>query len=147
MTGRDMILWQGHCHVHDVISTDDLAEARAAHPGAVLLAHPECRPEVLELADVVTSTSGMLREPEKNPARSFIVATETGLLYRLGQLYPDREFVPASRRAICPNMKMTTLEKCIATLGEEFGDVEQHEVQVAKPIREKALRAVERMIQ
>jgi quinolinate synthase len=97
MTGRSLILWPGHCHVHDVISAADVEAARAAHADAVLLAHPECRREVLELADLVTSTSGMLREPAGNPARTFLIATETGLLYRLRQLYPDRTFVPVSR--------------------------------------------------
>jgi len=147
MTGRSMILWPGYCHVHDQITTGDVAAAKAAHPDAVLLAHPECRREVLELADVVTSTSGMLREPATDPARTFVIATETGLLYRLEQLYPDRRFVPASKRAICHNMKMTTLERCVATLGDEFDEAARHEVRVAPDIREKALRAVERMIE
>jgi len=147
MTGRSMILWPGYCHVHDMITTGDVEAARAAQPDAVLLAHPECRREVLEMADVVTSTSGMLREPATNPARTFIIATETGLLYRLEQLYPDRRFVPASKRAICHNMKMTTLERCVATLGDEFDDAARHEVRVAPDIRAKALRAVERMIE
>jgi quinolinate synthase len=146
MTGRRLILWPGHCHVHDVISAADVEAARAAHPGAVLLAHPECRREVLELADVVTSTSGMLRAPATDPAETFLIATETGLLYRLEQLYPDRRFVPVSTRAICPNMKMTTLQRCVDTLGEEFDEAE-HEVIVPRVIREKALRAVERMIE
>ncbi len=147
MTGRDMILWPGYCHVHDKITTADVEAAKAAHPGAVLLAHPECRREVLELADVVTSTSGMLREPATNPARTFIIATETGLLYRLEQLFPDRRFVPVSTRVVCPDMKLTTLERCVATLGDEFEDAARHEVRVAPDIREKALRAVERMIE
>ena len=94
------------------------------------MAHPESPPDVLDLADVVTSTSGMLRYPAGSDARTFIVATETGLLHRLGLLYPDRRFVPASRKAVCPNMKLTTLEKCIATLGDEFDDVLEHEVTV-----------------
>jgi quinolinate synthase len=147
-TGREdtMILWQGWCHVHDDFSVDDIVRERAAHPGAVVMAHPESRLEVLDLADVVTSTSGMLRYPAGSDARTFIVATETGLLHRLGLLYPDREFVPASRRAVCPNMKLTTLEKCIATLGDEFDDVLEHEVRVPEQTRVAALRAVERML-
>jgi quinolinate synthase len=147
MTGRSMILWPGYCHVHDKITTGDVEAAKAAHPDAVLLAHPECRREVLELADVVTSTSGMLREPATNPARTFIIATETGLLYRLEQLFPDRRFVPVSTRVVCPDMKLTTLERCVATLGDEFEDAAQHQVRVAPDIRERALRAVERMIE
>jgi quinolinate synthase len=89
----------------------------------------------------------MLRYPEGSAAATFIVATETGLLHKLGKLYPDRAFVPASRKAVCPNMKLTTLEKCVATLGEEFDDLLEHEVTVAEPIRARALRAVERMIE
>ena len=147
MTGRSMILWPGYCHVHDKITTGDVEAARATNPDAVLLAHPECRREVLELADVVTSTSGMLREPATNPARTFIIATETGLLYRLEQLFPDRRFVPVSTRVVCPDMKLTTLERCVATLGDEFGGAARHEVRVAPDIRVRALRAVERMIE
>jgi quinolinate synthase len=147
-TGREdtMILWQGWCHVHDGFRAAEIAEVMAAHPGAVLMAHPEGRREVLEMADVVTSTSGMLRYPATSAATTFVVATETGLLYRLEQLYPDRRFVAASRRAICPNMKLTTLEKCIATLGDEWDDVLEHEVSVPPQIRAAALQAVERML-
>jgi len=147
MTGRRMILWPGYCHVHDAITTAQVEAAKAAHPEAVVLAHPECRREVLERADVVTSTSGMLREPSTNPARTFIIATETGLLHRLAQLFPDRRFVPVSTHAVCPDMKLTTLERCVATLGDEFDDAARHEVTVSPGIREKALRAVERMIE
>jgi len=148
-TGREetMILWQGWCHVHDDFRAAEIEELLAAEPGAVLMAHPESRREVLDIADVVTSTSGMLRYPAGSEATTFIVATETGLLHRLGVLYPDKKFIPASRRAVCPNMKLTTLEKCIATLGEEWDDVLDHEVRVGEHIRVKALRAVERMIE
>ena len=147
-TGREetMILWQGWCHVHDDFRAAEITEIRAANPGAVLMAHPESRREVLDIADVVTSTSGMLRYPAESDAHTFIVATETGLLYRLGVLYPERKFIPASSRAVCPNMKLTTLEKCIATLGDEWDDVLDHEVTVAEHTRVKALQAVERML-
>jgi len=147
-TGREetMILWQGWCHVHDDFRAAEIERIRAANPGSVLMAHPESRREVLEIADVVTSTSGMLRYPQSSKAGTFIVATETGLLYKLGQLYPDRRFIPASAQAICPNMKRNTLEKAIATLGDEWDDVLEHEVVVPEPIRVKALRSVERML-
>ncbi len=147
-TGREetMIMWQGWCHVHDDFRAAEIETIRAANPGAVLMAHPESRREVLDNADVVTSTSGMLRYPAGSDATTFIVATETGLLYRLGVLYPDKKFIPASSRAICPNMKLTTLEKCIATLSDEWDDVLDHEVTVGEQTRLKALQAVERMI-
>ena len=147
-TGREdtMILWQGYCHVHDDFTPDDITRARDDHPDAVVMAHPESPPDVLELADVVTSTSGMLRYPGGSDARTFVVVTETGLLHRLGQLYPDRRFVPASRKAVCPNMKLTTLERCVATLGDEFDDLLEHQVVVPEQTRLAALRAVERML-
>jgi len=147
-TGREetMIMWQGWCHVHDDFRAAEIEAIRAAHPGSMLMAHPESRREVLDIADVVTSTSGMLRYPAGSDATTFIVATETGLLYRLGVLYPDKKFIPASSRAICPNMKLTTLEKCIATLSDEWDDVLDHEVTVPEHVRVKALQAVERMI-
>ena len=142
-TGREnMIIWDGYCHVHDAIGADEILEAREQYPGARVLAHPECRHEVLELADVVTSTSGMLRRPAGDEARTFIVATEIGLLHRLKALYPDRTFVPASRRAYCPNMKLTTLDKAIAALDEGL-----NEITVPPLVRERALRAVQRMVE
>jgi quinolinate synthase len=147
-TGREetMILWQGWCHVHDDFRAAEVEEIRAENPGAVLMAHPESRREVLDIADVVTSTSGMLRYPAESDAKTFVVATETGLLHRLGVLYPDKRFIPASSRAVCPNMKLTTLEKCISTLSDEWDDVLDHEVTVSEHIRVKALQAVERML-
>jgi quinolinate synthase len=147
-TGREetMILWQGWCHVHDDFRAAEIEQIRADNQGSVLMAHPESRREVLDIADVVTSTSGMLRYPETSEAKTFVVATETGLLYRLGQLYPDRKFIPASAQAVCPNMKRTTLEKAVATLSDEWDDVLDHEVVVPEPIRIKALQAVERML-
>lgn len=141
-----MILWPGFCHVHNDFRAEEIKEVCAQHPGAVLMAHPECRREVLEIADVIASTSGMLRFPAESDAETFVVATETGLLYRLNQLYPERTFVAASRRAICPNMKKITLEKCVATLDEEWDDRLAHEVTVPPTVRAAALRAVERMI-
>ncbi|MEZ5125452.1 MAG: quinolinate synthase NadA [Thermoleophilia bacterium] len=147
-TGRadTMIIWPGYCHVHDDFRAAEIARIVAEHPESVLMAHPECRREVLEIADVVTSTSGMLRYPATSDATTFVVATETGLLYRLAALYPERSFVPASRRAVCPNMKLTTLEKCVATLDDEWDNVLEHQVTVPPHIRSAALRAVERMI-
>jgi quinolinate synthase len=88
----------------------------------------------------------MLRYPAGSEATTFVVATETGLLHKLGLLYPGKRFIPASSSAICPNMKLTTLEKCVATLDDEWDDVLEHEVTVPEPIRVKALRAVERML-
>jgi quinolinate synthase len=106
------------------------------------MAHPECSRAVVDLADVVTSTSGMLRFPERDDARAFIVATEVGLLTGLRKRHPDRTFVPASDFAVCPNMKLTTLESASAALREMSG-----EIVVPSDVAAKALRAVERMVE
>ena len=141
-TGRtNMIMWQGYCPVHEQMTAAEVSAALAAHPGAELMAHPECGREVRDLATVITSTSGMLRYPATSAARVFVVATETGLLHRLRKLYPDREFVPAARGAICPNMKRTTLDKAIQALDEGL-----NEIVVPPRIAERALAAVERMM-
>jgi quinolinate synthase len=137
-----MVIWDGYCHVHNDIHPEDIVAAKEQHPDAVVMAHPECPHDVLELADVVASTSGMLRRPETDPAGSFIVATEVGLVDRMKRLYPERTFVVASRRAYCPNMKLTTLDKAIAALDEGV-----NEITVPPAIRERALRAVERMVE
>jgi quinolinate synthase len=139
---QHMVIWDGYCHAHEDIRPDDIVDRRERHPDAVVMAHPECRREVLELADVVASTSGMLRRPQTDPARTFIVATEVGLTDRLRKLYPERTFVAASRRAYCPNMKLTTLEKAIRALDEG-----RNEITVPSDIRERALGAVERMVE
>ena len=140
--GRDMILWQGWCHVHDDIRATDVLAQRERHPHARVMAHPECRREVLELADAVLSTSGMLGWPASQDASTFVVGTETGLLHRLGQLYPDCAFVPVKRLAYCPDMKLATLDKAIAALRDGL-----NEVTVPPQIRERALRAVARMVE
>jgi len=141
-TGRtNMIMWQGYCPVHEDMTADEARAALEAHPGAELMAHPECAREVRDLATVITSTSGMLRYPATSAARAFVVATETGLLHRLRAMYPDREFVPAARGAVCPNMKRTTLDKAIETLDEGL-----NEIVVPPRIAARALAAVERMM-
>jgi len=140
-TGREMILWDGYCHVHADITADDILARKAEHPAAKVMAHPECPRAVLDLADVVTSTSGMLRYPAGDDAREYIVATETGLLHRLNQDYPGRRFVAATLHAVCPNMKLTTLERAIEALDEGL-----NEIVVPPRISERAARAVARMV-
>jgi quinolinate synthase len=141
-TGRDMTLWPGYCPTHALILPQDVEARRREHPGAKVMAHPECSRAVVDLADVVTSTSGMLRYPEGDDARSYIVATEVGLLTGLRKRYPDRTFVPASDLAVCANMKLGTLEGAIAALRDMSGEV------VVRPeTAARALRAVERMVE
>ena len=141
-TGRDMTLWPGYCPTHALILPQDIEARRREHPGAKVMAHPECSRAVVDLADVVTSTSGMLRYPEGDDARSYIVATEVGLLTGLRKRYPDRTFVAASDLAVCANMKLGTLEGAIAALRDMSG-----EVVVPPETAARALRAVERMVE
>jgi quinolinate synthase len=141
-TGRELILWPGYCPTHALIQPGDVEARRREHPGAKVMAHPECSRAVVDLADVVTSTSGMLRYPETDDAQTYIVATEVGLLTGLHKRYPERTFVAVSSYAVCPNMKMTTLEAAISVLSEGV-----NEIVVPEDIRVKALRAVERMVE
>ena len=113
---REMILWQGYCPTHQKIYPDQIHALREKHPGAVVMMHPEVNPQVADLADVVLGTGGMLRYVQESPAKTFIVGTEVGMVCRLQKAYPDREFIPASRHALCPNMKKITLEKIVASL-------------------------------
>ena len=141
-TGKKIITWDGFCHVHDRVTADDVERARKEHPDAVLMAHPECRLEVLELADHVTSTSGMLRFAKASDAKEFIVGTEVGLLYRLRKENPDKIFYPLRKDMICPNMKKTRLESVLFALKEM-----KHEVKVPEDIRIKAVKALDKMLE
>ena len=141
-TGRDMVLWPGYCPTHALILPQDIEARRREHPEAKVMAHPECNRAVVDLADVVTSTSGMLRFPGGDDARTYIVATEVGLLTGLRKRYPERTFVAASDYAVCPNMKLTTLESAIDALRDGRG-----EIVVPPEISVRALRAVQRMVE
>jgi quinolinate synthase len=138
--GREMILWPGFCAVHDRIRPDDIARRRARFPGAVVMVHPECRPEVVQAADVALSTSGMVRFARENTADTVIVGTELGLIHRLQKESPDTLFVPLTEQAVCPNMKLTTLEKVVAAL-----ESLEPRITVPEEIRLGAERAVRRM--
>ncbi len=140
-SGRKLISWHGFCPTHVKILPEDVARERRFHPKAKLMVHPECLASVVSLADAVLSTSQMSKYAAANSAKEFIVGTELGLIYRLKQDNPDKEFYPASERAICPNMKLTTLEKVLWAL-EELKD----EVKVSDTIRKKARLAIERML-
>jgi quinolinate synthase len=110
VTGRPLAWWDGYCPTHERLTADDAAKAKEAHPGALLVVHPECRPEVVAMADAVHSTSGMYAFCRQSEAREFIIGTEMGILYKLRKENPDKSFHLASRALICPNMKLTTLE-------------------------------------
>ena len=140
-TGRQMIKWDGFCPTHDFITSDDIIKTREQHPDALVLAHPECLPEVQEIADSLESTSGMIRYALASDAGEFIIATEMGLIHRLKLENPDKRFYSPTKKAICPNMKMTTLSKAIQTLREE-----RYEIRMDAGIRRRALAAVEAMV-
>lgn len=139
--GRELILWEGYCPIHACILPEDVERARAEHPGAVVMVHPECLPEVSARADVVESTSGMCRFARQTDARQIVVGTEVGLLYRLRKENPEKVFYPLSEAAICPNMKRNTLEKVLWSLEEM-----RHEVRVPEEVRGRARRAIEAMV-
>lgn len=140
-TGKKIHIWEGCCPIHDRLTPEDVARARARHPGAVFIAHPECRPETLALADVIASTSGMLNHVAKAGQREFIIGTEQGLLYPLRKANPDKVFHPAFSEMICADMKKIQLSDVMHCLETMSG-----EVKVPEEIRLPALRAVEKMI-
>jgi quinolinate synthase len=140
-TGKQIHFWQGHCPFHDRLTPEEVETARRAHPGAVFMAHPECRPEIIALADVVTSTSGMLRYAAESSADAFIVGTEVGLLHPLRKANPQKTFYPASEKMLCRDMKKITPEDVLHCLETRAG-----EVKVPEEIRQPALQAVERML-
>lgn len=140
-TKKQVIAWDGFCHVHERVTPDDLRRAREEHPKAIVMAHPECRPDVLEMADHVTSTSGMLRFAKASSERDFIVGTEIGLMYRLRKENPDKVFYPLRKDMICPNMKKTTLKSVLRALKED-----NYLIKVPEEIRVPARRALDRML-
>ena len=141
-TGRKLILWNGYCPTHIKILPEDIKREKKFHPFAKVMVHPECLSQVVALADVALSTSQMAKYAKENEATEFIVGTEVGLIYRLKQDNPNKEFYPASERAVCPNMKRTTQEKILWAL-EEL----KEEVKVPDDIRSRAKKAIDRMLE
>lgn len=140
-TGKKVLHWHGYCPIHHRLTAEEIHETRKKHPDALLLAHPECRPEVIDLADVTRSTSGMLRHVKESSQDSFIIATELGILHPMRKQNPGKQFYPASGSMICPNMKKTALKdvvRCLETL--------EPRVTVPEEIRRRALGSVERML-
>ena len=140
-TRKKVIAWDGFCNIHERVTTDDVNKARSEHPGALVMAHPECRIEVLEMADHVTSTSGMLRYAQASDAKKFIVGTEIGLMHRLRMENPEKEFYALRKDMICPNMKRTTLYSILRAFQENT-----YVVKVPEEIRVPAKRALDRML-
>jgi quinolinate synthase len=141
-TEKKVFFWEGYCPIHHNVTPEMLSNAKRKHPEAVVLAHPECQPEVLELADVVLSTSGMLKHVAESNEKEFIIGTESGLIYPLQKNHPDKQFYKASDMFICPDMKRISLDDIVNTL-----DNLSPEIRVPPDIQERARNAVERMIQ
>ncbi len=137
----EIITWEGWCNVHDGLSPEDVQACREAHPQAVFLAHPECNPEVLDLADVIRSTSGMLQYVREAEAREFIIGTEKGILHRMQKENPGKVFHSPSKRLICRPMKRMTMADVLSALKEN-----RHIITVPEETRLRALKAVERML-
>jgi len=141
-TGRKMVLWPGFCPTHVRIKPERIRELRCEYPQAKVVVHPECTPEVIALADEVLSTSGICRYARRNEVKEMVVGTEIGIIHRLKKENPDKRFIPVSEQAICPNMKLITLEKVLWSL-EEMNP----EVKVPKEVRVRAKAAVDKMLQ
>jgi len=140
-TDKEMILWPGFCPTHVKIQAEDIINQKGEHPGAKVIVHPECRPDVIVLADEVLSTGGMCRFAKQTDAKVIIVGTEVGIIHRLSKENPDKKFIAASPKAVCPNMKKITLEKVLWALQDMAP-----EVRVAEEIRVRAKRAVDKML-
>ena len=141
-TSKTIHAWDGYCPIHDRLTPEAVMTVRNAHPDAVFMAHPECRKAILEMADAILSTSGMIRFAKTSPHLSFIVGTELGLMHALQKTCPDKAFYPASAGMICPDMKKIQLEDVIKSLETLEG-----QVKVPEPVRVPALEAVRRMIE
>lgn len=140
-TDKTIHLWDGYCPFHNNLTREDVADARQKHPGALFMAHPECPPDVLALADTIQSTSGMIRYAKNSPHREFIIGTEVGLLHPISKANPDKQFFPASSKMLCKDMKKITLEKIRHSLETLTG-----KVTVPEHIRKNALGSVQKMI-
>ncbi len=141
-TEKKIYLWPGFCPTHVRILPERIIELKKDYPLARVVVHPECRPEVIALADEVLSTGGLIRYARRDEVTQMVVGTEIGIIHRLRKENPGKKFIPVSEQAVCPNMKLITLEKILWSL-EEMAP----EVKVPEPIRLKARAAVDRMLE
>ncbi len=141
LLGRRYILWPGYCPTHAALTVKAIQDARAAHPGAPVLVHPECAKDIRDAADARLSTGGMCRFARESSAPEIIVGTEVGILHRLRQESPGKRFYPVSERLVCPNMKKTTLENLLESLREM-----KTRVTVDAAVARRAKRAIDAML-
>ncbi len=151
VTGRNMLLWNGACHVHSRFSLEALIQLKAENPGVEVLAHPECKAPILAQSDVIGSTKALLEHTIKSPAKRFIIATESGILFEMQRACPDKEFIPVPPEVTegvgcscneCEYMRMNTLEKVYNCLLNE-----SPEMQVPKETAAKAVSSIQRMLE
>ncbi len=141
-TSKQLEWWDGYCPTHDQLSPEEVLRVKQEHPDSLFVCHPECRPEVIDIADHVCSTSGMYEFARTTKAKTIIVGTEMGILWRLKKENPHKRFIIPSKTLICPNMKLTTLEDVIECLREM-----KNIVTVPEDVRERAMVALRRMLE
>ncbi len=137
----EILTWEGWCNVHDGLTAEEVLKCKEVHPQAVFVAHPECNPEVLDLADAIRSTSGMLKYVHESDAQEFTIGTEQGILHRMRKENPGKIFHSPCRRLICRPMKRMTMGDVLSALKEN-----RYQVTVPEDIRQRALQAVQRML-
>ncbi len=141
-TDKKMIIWEGYCNTHDMLTVKDVVEMRQQYPNALFVVHPECRPEVVKLADFVGSTTAIIDYCKKSEHQEFIVGTEDGTGYQLRKDSPNKTFHFASKYLVCPNMKVNNLKKLVRCL-----ETMQPEIHVPEDVAERARLSLERMLQ
>ncbi|MEI6898381.1 MAG: quinolinate synthase NadA [Bacteroidota bacterium] len=147
VTGREMVLWNGACEVHDILKVESIIELKTKHPDAKLIAHPECKGVILQIADYIGSTTALLNYTVKDKAEKYIVATETGIIHQMKKASPQKEFiiVPTDETCSCndcPYIKLNTLEKLVQCL-----ESEQPEIILSEDLMEKARKPILRMLE
>jgi quinolinate synthase len=147
VTGRNMLLWNGACMVHEIFSLEKITKLKHRHPQAKLIAHPECEEPILALADYIGSTTGLLKFTERDAAKEYIVATETGILHQMQKANPGKTFIPAPPNNSCacndcPHMKLNTLEKLYLCMQYELPEINMDEA-----LRVAARKPIDRMLE
>jgi quinolinate synthase len=146
-TGRDMLLWNGACMVHEIFSLEKITKLKVRHPNAKLIAHPECEEPILRLADYIGSTTGLLKYSQQDSSTEYIVATETGILHQMQKASPQKTFIPAPPNNSCacndcPHMKLNTLDKLYLCMEYETPEIEMDE-----ELRRAAKKPIDRMLE
>lgn len=141
-TKRKIIPWPGFCPIHNLLTKEDIIKAKKLHPQALLVVHPECRPEVCNLADYIGSTKGIINFVSNNSVKEYIIGTEIGIFHPLKKSNPDKEFFAASEKMICRDMKLIDLEKVLRSL-----QILEPQITVPEDVRKKSLKALSRMLE